>query len=301
MRGIPLLCLLLCLPVAGAAPDPLADAINAGQQWLEDNIDPAALEQFGQMDADQLKALCLQLQQQLQTDDVIDLAALRRQAASLLAALEQCEETRPYAAWLKSRLDYLEAAETLRQSAPTAATNSPPALERSTWQQLLRDRPLPAPAELMVPQLKRVFAAQHVPPALVWLAEVESAFNPAAQSPVGAAGLFQLMPATATANGLKLRPEDERLNPQKSALAAAHYLRYLYGQFKDWRLAIAAYNAGEGRVRRLLASRDAVTFDQIAAALPAETQMYVPKVEATVLRREGITLADLPGPPTKLD
>ena len=58
-------------------------------------------------------------------------------------------------------------------------------------------------------------------------------------------------------------------------------------------LALAAYNAGEGRVQGLLKKHQATTFDQIAARLPAETQMYVPKVEAALLRREGRKLNEL--------
>ena len=122
------------------------------------------------------------------------------------------------------------------------------------------------------------------------MAEVESSFNPRARSPVGAVGLYQLMPATATQMGLRLRPTDERTDPDKSAQAAAKYLRYLNTRFKDWRLTLAAYNAGETRVRSLLSRYKAATFDAIATRLPAETQMYVPRIEATILRREGIAL-----------
>ncbi|HYG34591.1 MAG TPA: lytic transglycosylase domain-containing protein, partial [Clostridia bacterium] len=148
-----------------------------------------------------------------------------------------------------------------------------------------------------VHQLKPVFVAQRVPPELVWVAEVESSFNPQARSPVGAAGLFQLMPATAKRYGLKTTwPLDQRLKPEPSARAAAQYLQYLYGRFKDWRLALAAYNAGEGTVQKLLTRHKASSFDAIATRLPAETQMYVPKVEATLLRREGIKLSELKVP-----
>jgi membrane-bound lytic murein transglycosylase D len=135
-----------------------------------------------------------------------------------------------------------------------------------------------------------------VPTELVWLAEVESSFDPSARSPAGAVGLFQLMPATAKSLDLSLWPWDERRNPEKSARAAAVYLRSLHKRFDDWPLALAAYNAGEGRVSDLLRKRKARSFDAISDALPAETQMYVPKVEATVLKREGRTLAQLKSP-----
>ncbi len=81
--------------------------------------------------------------------------------------------------------------------------------------------------------------------------------------------------------------------PEKNARAAARYLRQLHGRFGDWRLAFAAYNAGETRVAALLKKHQARTFDEIAAYLPSETQLYVPKIEATLRKREGVTLADL--------
>lgn len=99
------------------------------------------------------------------------------------------------------------------------------------------------------------------------------------------------MPATARWLGLTLEPNDERFDPYRNADAAARYLHYLYQRFGDWRLALAAYNAGEGRVRRLLQTHNAQTFDEIAIRLPAETQMYVPKVEATLQKRAGYRLA----------
>jgi membrane-bound lytic murein transglycosylase D len=70
-------------------------------------------------------------------------------------------------------------------------------------------------------------------------------------------------------------------------------LRDLYRQFKDWPLTIAAYNAGAGRVKSKMDSRRR-TFDAIAARLPSETQMYVPKLDAVLQLREGIKLEKLP-------
>jgi membrane-bound lytic murein transglycosylase D len=76
-------------------------------------------------------------------------------------------------------------------------------------------------------------------------------------------------------------------------------LRRLHGRFGSWPLALAAYNAGEGRVSRLLTARKATTFAAIAADLPAETRLYVPKVLATLALREGIALGALPAPAPK--
>ena len=88
-------------------------------------------------------------------------------------------------------------------------------------------------------------------------------------------------------------PLDHRLRPDESARAAAKYLSTLQSQFGDWRLALAAYNAGEGTVQKLLQRRKARTYDAIATRLPAETQMFVPRVEATLARREGMKLSAL--------
>jgi len=139
-----------------------------------------------------------------------------------------------------------------------------------------------------VPKLRAIFAAEGVPPELVWLAEAESSLNPAARSPVGAKGLFQFMPETAKSMGLSTALPDERTDPEKSARAAARYLRALHGRFGNWALVLAAYNAGEGRVGRTLAAKKAKSFTAIADALPAETRMYVPKVCALIAVRAGV-------------
>jgi membrane-bound lytic murein transglycosylase D len=215
--------------------------------------------------------------------------------------LQQFEETRPWAVWLQTRLDYFDVAEQLRREAkpapekvpPPRLPNPPPQVERSIWVRELKDRSLPPLADDYVPRLKQIFAAEKMPPELVWVAEVESSFNPQARSPAGAVGMFQLMPQTARSLRLSLEPEDERLQTGKSARAAARHLRHLYERFGDWRLALAAYNAGETRVGELLRKHKARTFDAIADRLPAETQMYVPKVEATLGKREGLALNEL--------
>jgi len=127
-------------------------------------------------------------------------------------------------------------------------------------------------------------------------AEIESGFNPKARSPVGAAGLYQLMPNTAKSMGLSTFWPDERLKPEKATPVAARLLKRLYGQFKDWRLTLAAYNAGEGRVQELMKKHKVTTFDSLSPWLPAETQMYVPRFDAVLQKREGLTLAQLPAP-----
>jgi membrane-bound lytic murein transglycosylase D len=215
----------------------------------------------------------------------------------------------PYALWLKTRLDYFEIADEFRLiiprpkpepgQPPKPVPNPTPQKERELWVKKIAKRPWPARAKPYVSKLKPIFAAEKIPTELVWIAEVESTFDPRARSPAGAAGMFQLMPATAKRYGLRVGMFDQRLKPEESARAAAKYLSYLYARFKDWRLALAAYNAGEGTVERLLARQKTRTFDAIATRLPAETQMYVPKVEATILRREGLKLSQLPAVTTR--
>lgn len=164
---------------------------------------------------------------------------------------------------------------------------------KQVWLRKLANRPAPARAAALLPNLKRVFRDEGVPPELVWQAEAESTFNPAARSPVGAAGLYQFMPATAQQFGLRLAPADERLDALKNARAAAKYLKMLHARFGNWPLAFAAYNCGEGRVAKTLRSTGGKTFDDIHDKLPAETRMYVPKIAALVQLRENADLERL--------
>lgn len=138
----------------------------------------------------------------------------------------------------------------------------------------------------LISALKGIFRNEGVPHNLVWVAEVESALNPEAESSAGAVGLFQLMPATAERFGLQLFPIDDRKTPGKSAKAAACYLRQLRKEFGGWALALAAYNAGEGRVGRAMKSNNARTFHEVAPYLPSETRRYVPRVMAIMALRE---------------
>jgi len=170
------------------------------------------------------------------------------------------------------------------------------AVARPAWRKRVATRPKPASAAEFVPSMKRAFRSAGVPEELVWLAEVESTMNPDARSPRGAVGLFQITSATAKSLGLSLSPRDERRDPERSAAAAAKYLRYLHDRFGSWPLALAAYNAGEGRISGLLKKHGATDFDGIAPSLPMETRMYVPRVLETVRLREGVDPDRLPAP-----
>ncbi len=298
-----ILVLLLSLAATTIAQEELLppdEIIQSVQEWLQDNLDGQALDELG-VDKERVQQFLTEVRRRFQGTYVYDLTALKETAVQLLPVLREFEETRPYAVWLQTHLDYFDVAEELRHEVkpgpekppPSQWPNPSPPLQRSVWIRELRDRSLPPLAGDYVPRLKEIFAAEKLPPELVWLAEVESSFNPAARSPAGAAGMFQLMPATARSLNLSLRPWDERLQTDKSARAAARYLRQLHGRFGDWRLALAAYNAGEGRVDELLKKNRARTFDAIAHRLPAETQLYVPKVEATLHKREGVKLDQL--------
>ena len=279
----------------------LGKVVDAAQEWANENLDEDVIKSLPELDREQVEKFLKQFQEQLKGQYVFDLAALKDAARTILPVLDAHDETKPYAAWLRSRLDYFDVAEQLRRNQPPPKADEPvkplpnpsPALEQKIWKQQLSDREWPKGAAELVPKLKPLFTAERVPSQLIWIAEVESGFNPDARSPVGAAGLFQLMPETAKGLGLRRWPFDQRYQPEPSAQAAARYLKRLYSQFGDWRLALAAYNAGEGRVRGLLERNQARNFDSIATQLPAETQMYVPKVEATILRREGVSLDSL--------
>lgn len=282
------------------------ELFRSAEQWARDNLSDDALSVLDNIDREKAKQFFADMQKEFQGKYVLDLGALREPARGLLPLLENYEETLPYAVWLKPRLEYLDVAESLRPAARSPAPepgrpaqpapNPAPQKEREVWLTKVVERRWPENSKAYVPRLKPIFTSNKIPSELVWLAELESSFDPRARSPAGAAGMFQLMPATAKQYGLRTWPFDQRLNPETSAEAAARHLSYLHSRFKDWRLALAAYNAGEGTVKELLTRKKARTFDQIAVLLPAETQMYVPRFEAILLRREGLRLNELKNP-----
>ena len=117
-----------------------------------------------------------------------------------------------------------------------------------------------------------------LPLELKYLPVIESALNPMATSPQGAAGLWQFMLRTGQAYGLKVNSlVDERRDPIKSSRAAARYLKDLYDIYHDWNLVLAAYNCGPGTINKAIRRAGGETdFWSLYNFLPQETRGYVP-------------------------
>jgi membrane-bound lytic murein transglycosylase D len=134
--------------------------------------------------------------------------------------------------------------------------------------------------------MEKEFAACGIPTDLAYLSMVESGFNPVARSHANAVGLWQFMAGTGRMYNLNVTNwVDERRNVKKSTHAAASYLGDLYRDFGDWHLAVAAYNAGPGRIHSGLRKYGVNNFWPLAAKnyLAMETKRYVPKLIATIL------------------
>src|SRR5262245_58905871 len=137
-----------------------------------------------------------------------------------------------------------------------------------------------------LPRIREVFASEGIPQELAYVALVESAFKTGALSRAKAKGVWQFIPSTGRRFGLQQDWwVDERSNPEKSTRAAAQYLRWLYDAFQDWNLALAAYNAGEGKVARSMDRHNTEDFWELAEnrALARETRNYVPMIHAAIL------------------
>lgn len=138
--------------------------------------------------------------------------------------------------------------------------------------------------ELFFPIFEEALARKGMPDELKYLSIVESGLRPNAMSRVGAAGLWQFMPATGRSFGLSQSWYiDERMDPYEATEAACRYLKSLYNMFGDWELALAAYNTGPGNVRKAIRrSGYKKTFWEIYRYLPRETRSYVPQFVAMI-------------------
>jgi membrane-bound lytic murein transglycosylase D len=280
---------------------PLEEWYEVGRQLFEELAPAEVKARYEFPEREQWETFARRLQQALEGDSLEALAEYGPEARDAMRALRTLGLDAEFADWLEQRIDEIECAEQMI-TAPKPAPRPPtrpgevrppgpvqPVPYYELWTARVRNRPLPPRAVMLVPKLQSIFESEGLPRELVWLAEAESSFNPSARSPVGARGLFQFMPETARAMGLDTSWPDERNDPEKSARAAARYLRMLHGRFGNWALALAAYNAGQTRVARTLAEHRASTYTAIAGALPAETRMYVPKVCALIELRTGVT------------
>lgn len=122
-----------------------------------------------------------------------------------------------------------------------------------------------------------------MPTEIALLPFVESAFKPQAVSRSQAAGLWQFLPSTGDIFDLRQSSwRDDRLDIVESTRAALNYLQSLYAQFGDWHLALAAYNLGQGSIRRAIAANEkkGLPTDYLSLNLPQETRRYVPKLLA---------------------
>jgi membrane-bound lytic murein transglycosylase D len=147
--------------------------------------------------------------------------------------------------------------------------------------------------------VKRELERQEIPTDLYHLAMIESGFLPTARSRVGAVGMWQFMPATGRAMGLRIDAAvDERMDPVRSTRAAARHLRDLEKSMGNWALAAAAYNAGPGRINRGLRAYQAANFWELAERgdLAEETKHYVPRLYAMTVIARGRDRYGFPAP-----
>ena len=135
-----------------------------------------------------------------------------------------------------------------------------------------------------LPEIRETLRSEGVPQDIAYLPIIESGFNPRAVSKMNAVGLWQFIRPTGLKYGLRINHwVDERMNAEKSTLAAARYLRKLFDEFGSWELALAAYNCGEKRVAKAIRRTGSTDFWTVSRRLPRETRNYVPKFNAALI------------------
>lgn len=153
------------------------------------------------------------------------------------------------------------------------------------------------------PMMRRELQKAGLPQDLVYVSMIESGYDPLARSTSSAVGLWQFVRSTGEAQGLRIDMwVDERRDPERSLRAAVDYLSDLYGQFGDWRLALAAYNAGPTQVRRAINRTHTRDYWKLVARdqFSAETDDYVAKIMAAAIigrHAEVYGFTDLPWAP----
>jgi len=129
-------------------------------------------------------------------------------------------------------------------------------------------------AEIWFPIIEPILRKYGIPDDFKYIPLIESGMTKNQYSPKGAAGLWQLMPETAKDYGLKVNENvDERLNVKFATIAAAKYIKDLHKQFKSWTITAAAYNGGEGRMKRQMLKQNQNNYFKLY--LNHETGKYV--------------------------